>query len=166
MNLADLLVPKVSSPGKVDTERAEAAEAAESQRSRGPGNPPTAAEKGGEITPAPAVRPNPPAGADCETRTDTAFPPNPPNPPGEMQEIEQPLPATREYLASLGLEVLPEDVAFLAWHLPRGTTARNQALREYAHRWRDAMDAEPAQHRKQNRGRFVANTWLQEMRHN
>tara|TARA_R110002110_G_scaffold415830_1_gene657081 strand:+ start:11854 stop:12354 length:501 start_codon:yes stop_codon:yes gene_type:complete len=155
MNLADLLVPKVSSPGK--TERAEGAE---SQHSRGPGNPPTGAEKGGETTPAPAIRPNPPARAESETRTDTAFPPNPPNPPGAMQEIEQPLPATREYLASLGLETLPEDVAFLTWHLPRGTTARNQALREYVHRWRDAMDAEPAQHRRQNRGRFAANAWL------
>tara|TARA_R110000772_G_scaffold48719_1_gene111167 strand:- start:2896 stop:3387 length:492 start_codon:yes stop_codon:yes gene_type:complete len=155
MNLADLLVPKASSPGE-----AEGAEGAERQHSQGLENPPTGAEKGGETTPAPAIRPNPPAGVESDTRTHTVFPPNPPNPPGAMQEIEQPLPATREYLASIGLEALLEDVAFLTWHLPRSTTARNQALRDYVHYWREAMDTEPARHRKQNRGRFAANTWL------
>jgi|GEM_PF-2114663 len=155
MNLADLLVPKVSSPGK-----AEGAGGAESQHSHGLENPPTGAEKGGETAPPALIRPNPPVRAESESRTDTAFPPIPPNPPGAMQEIEQPLPATREYLASLGLEVLPEDVAFLSWHLPKGTAARNQALREYIQRWREAMGTEQIAHRRGNAGRLAANTWL------
>jgi hypothetical protein len=41
MNLADLLVPKVANPCKAEAERAE------SQHPRGPGNPPTGAERGG-----------------------------------------------------------------------------------------------------------------------
>jgi hypothetical protein len=34
-----------------------------------------------------------------------------------MPEIEKPLSVTPEYLASQGVKVLPEDVAFLTWHL-------------------------------------------------
>lgn len=157
MNLADLLVPKRPA---LSTTGAERAERAESQQPCGLRNPPSGAEIGGKPTLTPVFRPDPPDGADSETPLLTAFPPNPPNPPGVMQEIENPLPATRAHLATLGLALLPADVALLAWHLPRATSARNQALRAYVHRWRQAMHAEPVEHQKQSRGRFTANTWL------
>lgn len=159
MNLSDLLVPKSPNPCKGV---AEWSEGAESQQPWGLRSPPAEAEKGGETAAAVAIRPNPPGGADSETPVVTTFPPNPPNPHGVVLKIEEPLPVTREHLKSLELEPLPEDVAFLAWHLPKCTTARNQAIREYVSRWREAMAAEPLDHCKQNRGRFAANTWLRE----
>lgn len=33
-------------------------------------------------------------------------------------------------------------------------------LSEYIDRWHNAMDEEPVKHKKQNKGRFAANTWL------
>ena len=95
--------------------------------------------------------PNPPPLAENETRSTTAFPPNPPLPP----------PITREYFASQGVNLLPEDIAFLRWHLPKGTVARNKATRQYLDNWRKGMRAETVAHRKENAGRWAANIGLQ-----
>ena len=59
-----------------------------------------------------------------------------------------------------GCEVLPDDLPFLQKHLPRDRKRRLVALQQYKVLWEEAALAEPANHKKQNAGRFVANTWL------
>lgn len=49
-------------------------------------------------------------------------------------ETEEPAPITREHFAGLGVHLLADDLAFLRWHLPRATAARNAAVREYVRR--------------------------------
>lgn len=75
---------------------------------------------------------------------------------------EPALPITRLYFIGLGIDVLPEDIAHLRWFLPKDGPEHNVAVREYVERWQAARDAEPAEQKKQNRGRFAANTWLRE----
>jgi hypothetical protein len=53
-----------------------------------------------------------------------------------------------------------EDVKFLLGRLPSDQKARNQTLNSYRSIWLEAMDGEPLEHRKQNKGRHAANTWL------
>ena len=81
----------------------------------------------------------------------------------EVCAAEPALPITRLYFIGLGIDVLPEDIAHLRWFLPRGIPEHNAAVREYVERWQAAMDAEPADQKKQNRGRFAANDWLRTM---
>lgn len=59
-----------------------------------------------------------------------------------------------------GLELTHDDLIFLRHHLPFDPSHRDAALARYREIWHEAMTEEPAEHRKQNKGRFVANTWL------
>lgn len=144
MNLVDLLAPKMP---HLKQGLAETAEVAENQQPQPITNPPPLAESGGKTE----IRQNPPPLAENKTRLTTAFPPNPPNPP----------PVTREYFASQGVDLLPEDLAFLRWHLPKDNANRNKAIHEYMATWLEAAAREPSSQRKANRGRFAANTRLQ-----
>ncbi|MFV8819681.1 hypothetical protein [Haliea sp. E17] len=161
MNLVDLLAPKILKPQQGV---AEVAEVADNQQRQGLRNPPLVAESGGKPMPAPVIRQNPPPLAESETQATTTFPPTPPNPPPLNSKAEIPLPVTREYFASQGAVLLPEDLAFLRWHLPKGTTARNEAIRQYLDAWRKGMEIEPVAHRKENAGRRAANSGLHSRR--
>jgi hypothetical protein len=57
-----------------------------------------------------------------------------------------------------GLPLLAGDWRFIQ-RMARGRR-RHALLMEYARRWRQAADAEPAPHRKAGAGRVAANTWL------
>lgn len=157
MNLADILIPDNPYCRPAAAERAGRAE---SQLQQGLQSPPHGAGKGGKGSGLEVIRPSPPAGAGSETHAATTFPPNPPNPPAPMVEIEKPLPVTMDYLRTQGVELLPEDVAFLRWHLPKDTAGRNKAIRQYIAIWLEAADSEPLSHKRANRGGFAANTWL------
>ena len=161
MNLIDLLAPKTP---ESEQALAEVADLAESLQLQGQRNPPPLAESSGKTTPAPVIRQNPPPLAESETRATTAFPPVPPNPPPLTSKLEILLPVTREYFASQGVELLPEDLAFLRWHLPKGRTARNEAIAQYLDNWRKGTEIEPVAHRKENAGRRAANSWLHSRR--
>lgn len=157
VNLIELLIP---SPRYFRLAPAESAESAENQQRRGLRSPHLDAEtcgKGGEPG---EIRTNPHAHAEAETHVPLGFPHNPHNPHSPYAEIEKPLPMTREFFRAQGLHMLAEDLAFLRWHLPKPTTARHAAVREYVAIWLRAAEAEPLPHRKDNRGRFAANTWL------
>ncbi len=159
MNLADILIPK---PRYCTPAGAERAERAERQQPQGLRSPPPEAERGGKGAGVDRVRPNPPAGAGNESRATTVFPPNPPNPPAPRAEIAKPLPVTLEYFRVQGVELLPEDLAFLRWHLPKDTARRNAYIAQYVAVWHDAMRGEPTGHRKANQGRRAANQWLRQ----
>ena len=93
----------------------------------------------------------------------TGFPHNPQNPqPGGNESDETGPACTLEWLRGQGCRVLPEDVAFIAALLPRGARRRNATLRAYVGAWLAAMEREALEHRKDNRGRLVANTALRE----
>jgi hypothetical protein len=77
-------------------------------------------------------------------------------------QSEKSLPVTMEHFRAQGVELLREDLAFLCWHLPKDTASRNRAIDQYIATWRDAADSESLGHKKANRGRFAANTWLRE----
>ncbi len=156
MNLADILIPNRTPTG------AERADWAENQQPCGLWSPPRGAEKGGLQAEPGQIRPNPAAEADAENRASSSFPPNPPNPPHPRAVIEKPLPVTTDYFRSQGVYLLPEDLAFLRWHLPKGTARRNAYVGRYLDAWHSAMGQEVVPHRKQNTGRGAANTWLRE----
>mgnify|MGYP003677197110 FL=1 len=156
MNLIDLLAPKVPKP---QTGLAETAEVAESQLSQALENPPPLAGSGGKEFAALKIRHNPPLLAEIESSAITGFPPNPPNSPAQAVIVEKAVPLTREYFAAQGVELLREDMEFLF-----STLMRNRAIRQYITLWVQAIDCEPVSHRKANRGRFAANTWLRECR--
>ena len=77
----------------------------------------------------------------------------------ELSE-EAPLPLTMEYFRAQRVELLPEDLAFLRWYLPRAAPSRNDAIGRYIDTWLMAAAAEPVLHRKENAGRYAANSWL------
>ncbi len=79
-----------------------------------------------------------------------------------LREDEIPISVTREYFADRGVHLLAEDLAFLRWHLPRATQSRNVAIGRYVKTWLHAAEAELVPHRKDNAGRFAANTWFRE----
>lgn len=63
-----------------------------------------------------------------------------------------------------GLELLREDATWLSRllsGLPPGEVVG--LLDGYALAWLEGMDAEPTPHRKQNKGRRAANTWLRRL---
>jgi hypothetical protein len=64
-----------------------------------------------------------------------------------------------------GLELIPDDLAFLRQRLPFDPGKRDAILAQYREVWHEAIAAEPASHRTQNRGRFAANTWLRSSNH-
>ena len=78
----------------------------------------------------------------------------------EIQKESQAVPITLDYFASLGVNLLADDLNFLRRHLPMTTLDCNTAVCEYARRWHEAMDAEPQNYKKDNAGRRAANTWL------
>ena len=162
MNLADILIPDNPYSRPAGAERAERAERAESQQRQGLQSPPHGAGKGGKGAGLDVIRPSPPAGAVSETPAVTTFPPSPPNPPSLMAEIEKPVPVTMDYFRTQGVELLPDDVAFLRWHLPKDTASRNKAIPQYIAIWLEAADSEPLSHKKANRGGVAANTWLRQ----
>lgn len=157
MNLVDLLAPKGPKP---QPEVAETAETADSLQLQGLGSPPPLAESGGKDRPGPAIRQNPPPLAESKSRAPAGFPPNPPNPPPQTTILEKPLPVSLKFFTAQGVGLLPDDLAFLRWHLPKGCRARNAAIRQYLDTWRLASEREPLTHRRDNAGRRAANTWL------
>lgn len=159
MNLVDLLAPKMP---HLKQGLAEAAEVAESKEYKEPCNPPPLAENGGERQTALEFRRNPPPLAETKARTTKAFPPNPPNPPPITTKSETAQPVTREYFISKGINLLPEDLAFLRWYLPKDAASRNKAILEYIAVWERAASRELLDQRKANRGRFAANAWLRD----
>lgn len=166
MNLADLLLANRSycRPATADS-----ADSAESQQWQGLRSPQVVAEScgmgagaGGVGYKLEVIRNNPQLVAEAASRSTKAFPHNPHNPQGRRAEVEKPLPLAREWFAAQGVELLREDVEFLFRRLPKGTVARNAAIRQYIAQWMQAMDAEPLAQKKINRGRFAANSWLRE----
>lgn len=59
-----------------------------------------------------------------------------------------------------GIEISPEDLALLRQRLPFEPRRRDATLAHYRIIWHEAMEAEAVPHKKQNKGRFTANTWL------
>ena len=59
-----------------------------------------------------------------------------------------------------GIELTYQDLAFIRATLPIEPGQRDTALATYKNMWLKAMDEEPQEHKKQNKGRFTANTWL------
>ncbi|MCG5495247.1 hypothetical protein [Ectothiorhodospira variabilis] len=72
---------------------------------------------------------------------------------------EEPPPRAPGPLDGLGL--LPEDWTFVQ-ACTQGRPDRDRLLTEYAARWREASAAEPVPHKRDNRGRKAANSWLME----
>jgi hypothetical protein len=74
----------------------------------------------------------------------------------------EPYPLNLAWFAERGCQLLPDDLAHLTRYLPKPTAARNALMEQYALVWREAMDAQPEPHRKQNAGRRAANSNLME----
>jgi len=159
MNLADILLPKTQNNRPPATD---CADCAESQQQQGLQSPQAVAESCGKALALAVIRNNPQAVAESAGSAALAFPHNPQNPQARTAEIEKPLPLTREYFASQGVDLLRDDLAFLFQRLPKGTTARNKAIATYIETWRTEMCSEPLSHKQANRGRFAANSWLRE----
>ncbi len=62
-----------------------------------------------------------------------------------------------------GCDVLPDDLPFLQKYLPKDRAQRLEVLQQYRLVWEEAAAAEPLPHKKQNRARKAANTWLREI---
>ena len=161
-SVMDTIRAAVSTPAP-----AESAEPAENQQRRGLRNPQLLAETCGKPA-GPARNPqNPQLPADSETLAPPDFPhnpQNPQNPQGYFGKKEKTPAPTMEWLASQGCEALPGDIQFLRRMLPQATQRRNAILAAYVSAWLEAAQREPEQHRRQNKGRFTANTWLREGR--
>lgn len=56
--------------------------------------------------------------------------------------------------------LLPDDKAFLLKLLPVNSDQRQVAIEGYKSAWLTGMQSETAEHKKQNKGRHRANTWL------
>ena len=142
---------------------AETADTAESAQSRWQRDPQPAADSRGKLMPPYGLRIDPQAPAEATSGVATCFPHIPRNPLPERMETGKAVPAcTLEWLHEQGCNVLPDDVRFLESWLPRGSKRRNTILLAYVDTWLDAMKREPREHRKDNRGRFTANTRLRE----
>ena len=66
-----------------------------------------------------------------------------------------------DYAATEGCQLLRDDINFVRQRLnyvPK--TQRRAFMLRYVALWLQAMDEEPIQHKKQNRGRYAANSWL------
>jgi hypothetical protein len=160
MNLQDILIPNNPFYKRLG---AESADCAESQSGQGLLSPQVLAETCGKRAELGVVRSNPLVAADSTGQATIQSPHNPHNPHHTAVEIEKPLPVTVEYFSAQGVELLREDLAFLLWLLPKGTASRNKVIREYILIWLEVVDSEPLSHKKANRGRFAANTWLREL---
>lgn len=76
--------------------------------------------------------------------------------------FEKYTPLEPEHFRAEGVNVLPDDLLFLRCCLPIKVGPRNTALDHYVSLWLEAMEREPVGHKKENAGRFAANTWLRE----
>lgn len=158
MKLAELLGLKTWNPTSPRTETADSAESAELCRLENP--QPLAESCGKKLIPL-EIRSNPQPCAESETYVITGFQAKSANPQNPQPLIaEQALPSSIVYFESLGVNLLPDDLTFLRNRLPGDTNGRNVSVREYIRRWHEAMDAEPVNYRKDNAGRYAANTWL------
>ena len=81
-------------------------------------------------------------------------------PPGHSQKTEGAARENKNPLA--GVPLLHDDWVFVNARTT-GRPNRQGVLAEYARRWREASDKEPAPHKKDNQGRFAANSWLREL---
>ncbi|MBT00621.1 MAG: hypothetical protein CMI01_18410 [Oceanospirillaceae bacterium] len=85
--------------------------------------------------------------------------PPPPATPRLDEHRDKVLFLTVEALADLPL--LPDDKRFITPKLACFTgRERHRLLSEYRRRWLEAAENEPVEYRKDNAGRFAANTWL------
>lgn len=57
-------------------------------------------------------------------------------------------------------ELLPDDKDFLILRLPVEIETCRAILQAYKYQWLTGMEKEPVEHKKQNKGRYSANTWL------
>ena len=78
-------------------------------------------------------------------------------PPYEPADLAQ-------YCATQGVYLLRDDCIFLLARLPFPVGARVRILRRYVNQWRAEAEQEPIAHKKQNAGRFAANSWLRQKR--
>lgn len=67
------------------------------------------------------------------------------------------------HCAALGIELLPDDARYLLALLPCPRKRRLETLNQYLALWQQAAEQEPVGHKKQNAGRFAANTWLRSL---
>lgn len=164
MNLAEALGLKVWSPSSTPADSAEPAETQQTRALPGPQRP---AESCGPDPQPGKVRKIPQQAADAPAQqprglqAKSANPQNPQHIVGESSEVPA---CTAEWLRAQGCAVLPADVAFIHRHLPRATHRRRAILCGYVACWLAAMERELLPHRKENRGRFTANTRLREGR--
>ena len=81
--------------------------------------------------------------------------------------VEDPTPMTRQQIRDYlkPCEPLPEDMNFLLELLPIKAGPRRELVEGYRERWLQVMATEPLAHKKQNRGRVAANTWLRTKEH-
>lgn len=80
--------------------------------------------------------------------------------PAPAHKPEAPLPITCQAFKERGIDLLTEDRDFLRRYLPKATKRRRAIVCEYQRRWLEAMAKETKAHRRQNRGRLCANSWL------
>ena len=159
MKLAELLGLKIWNP---EPAPAETADSAENPQRFGLETPQIPAESCGKV-PTTEIRSNPQPLAESEAPVIAKFQEKSANPqnPQSLPEITEPaLPITTDCFVGLGMNLLAEDLTFLRKRLPVATQDRNAAVREYVRRWYEGMGAEPAEYRKDNAGRWAANSWL------
>jgi hypothetical protein len=67
-----------------------------------------------------------------------------------------------DYAKSKGLDLLRDDITFLRSRMSSVPIKeqRTVILRRYVQEWCEGMDNESVSFKKQNKGRFKANTWL------
>jgi hypothetical protein len=80
--------------------------------------------------------------------------------PGRFQKNGESTIESKTPLA--GLPLLHDDWVFVNVRTT-GRADKHAVLAEYARRWREASEIEPAPHKKDNQGRFAANSWLREL---
>ena len=161
----DLLFPNGAKITCSALPSAESAESAESEQWCGLQSPQPVAESCGKPADGDGIRNIPQASADAGAPINSSFPQNPHNPHGGASDSEifsPAIPVTLEWLREQGCAVLPGDLELIKRCLPSGTVRRNAILWAYVRTWHAAMEQEPNLHRKDNRGRFTANTALRE----
>ena len=68
--------------------------------------------------------------------------------------------ALTRHCKTLGVELLPDDARDLLKLLPYHSKQRRHSLNQYLSIWQRAAEREPIEHKKQNAGRYAANSWL------
>ncbi|MAA86735.1 MAG: hypothetical protein CME39_03620 [Haliea sp.] len=76
-------------------------------------------------------------------------------PYGTFEKIKLP---KIEVFTDQGVRVLPEDLAFIHRCLP--IKNRDAVIDQYVVVWLEGMKREPMRHKKDNAGRFAANSWI------